>query len=112
MDRLYAWSHSQITLNNTKVKYIRCSTHKRSEPEAHLTIGSGSVVDEIVVTSTGLAKFVTIDGVKTLVAECWSPSLIIKAGATVKKLDMNGRTMTDVKIEEGAIVGEIVNQAL
>ena len=112
VDRLYAWSHSQITLNNTKVKYIRCSTHKRSEPEAHLTIGSGSVVDEIVVTSTGLAKFVTIDGVKTLVAECWSPSLIIKAGATVKKLDMNGRTMTDVKIEEGATVGEIVNQAL
>ena len=111
VDRLYAWSHSKITLNNTAVKYIRCSTHKQSEPDAHLTIGSGSVVDEIVVTSTGLAKFVKIDGVKTLVAEYWSPSLTIKAGATVKKLDMNGRTMTDVKIEEGATVSEIVNKA-
>jgi hypothetical protein len=93
------------------VKYIRCSTHRNSEPDAHLTIGSGTVVDEIVVTSTGLAKLVTIDGVKTIVAEFWTPSLIIKAGATVKRLDMNGRTMEHVKIEEGATVGEIINQA-
>jgi hypothetical protein len=64
-----------------------------------------------MVSSTGLAKFVKIDGVKTLVAEYWSPSLIIKSGATVKKLDMNGRTMDDVKIEAGATVVEIVNQA-
>ena len=111
VDRLYAWSHAKITLNNTTVKYIRCSTHNHSEPEAHLTIGAGTVVDEIVVTSTGLAKFVKIDGVKTLVAEYWSPSLVIKSGATVKKLDMNGRTMDDVKIEAGATVVEIVNQA-
>ena len=111
VDRLYAWSHAKITLNNTTVKYIRCSTHNHSEPDAHLTIGAGTVVDEIVVTSTGLAKFVKIDGVKTLVAEYWSPSLVIKSGATVKKLDMNGRTMDDVKIEAGATVVEIVNQA-
>lgn len=111
VDRLYAWSHAKITLNNTTVKYIRCSTHNHSVPEAHLTIGAGTVVDEIVVTSTGLAKFVKIDGVKTLVAEYWSPSLVIKSGATVKKLDMNGRTMDDVKIEDGATVVEIVNQA-
>lgn len=111
VDRLYAWSHAKITLNNTAVKYIRCSTHNHSEPDAHLTIGAGTVVDEIMVTSTGLAKFVKIDGVKTLVAEYWSPSLVIKSGATVKKLDMNGRTMDDVKIEAGATVVEIVNQA-
>ena len=111
MDRLYAWSHAKITLNNTTVKYIRCSTHNHSEPDAHLTIGAGTVVDEIMVTSTGLAKFVKIDGVRTLVAEYWSPSLVIKSGATVKKLDMNGRTMDDVKIEAGATVVEIVNQA-
>ena len=111
VDRLYAWSHAKITLNNTTVKYIRCSTHNHSEPDAHLTIGAGTVVDEIMVTSTGLAKFVKIDGVKTLVAEYWSPSLVIKSGATVKKLDMNGRTMDDVKIEAGATVVEIVNQA-
>lgn len=111
VDRLYAWSHAKITLNNTTVKYIRCSTHNHSEPDAHLTIGPDTVVDEIMVTSTGLAKFVKIDGVKTLVAEYWSPSLVIKSGATVKKLDMNGRTMDDVKIEDGATVIEIVNQA-
>ena len=111
VDRLYAWSHAKITLNNTTVKYIRCSTHNHSVPDAHLTIGAGTVVDEIMVTSTGLAKFVKIDGVRTLVAEYWSPSLVIKSGATVKKLDMNGRTMDDVKIEAGATVVEIVNQA-
>ena len=115
VDRLYAWSHSQITLKDTKMKYIRCSTHHNSKPKAHLTIDAGSVVDEIVVSSTGLAKFQTIDGKKTLVAENWAPSLIIKAGATVKRLDMNGRQSIDkngnlsVIIEEGAVVEEIVN---
>ena len=111
VDRLYAWSHSKITLNKTAVKYIRCSTHRQSESSAHLTIGEGSVVDEIVVTSTGLAKFIYVDGVRTLTAELWPPRLIIKAGATVKKLDMNGRQINDVLIEEGATVGEIINQA-
>ncbi len=115
VDKLYAWSHSQITLKDTKMKYIRCSTHHNSEPKAHLTIDAGSVVDEIVVTSTNLAKFQTIDGKKTLVAEKWAPSLIIKAGATVKRLDMNGRQSIDkygnlsVIIEDGAVVEEIVN---
>ena len=115
VDKLYAWSHSQITLKNTKMKYIRCSTHHNSEPKAHLTIDAGSVVDEIVVTSTETAKFQTIDGKKTLVAKQWAPSLIIKAGATVKRLDMNGRQSIDkygnlsVIIEEGAVVEEIVN---
>ena len=111
VDRLYAWSHSQVTLNNSTLKYIRCSTHKKSYDKAHLTIGPGTVVDEIVVSSSGLAKFVKIDGVKTLTAEPWSPSLIIKSGATVKKLDLNGRPDEDVLIEDGAIVQEIVNKA-
>ena len=111
VDRIYAWSHSKITLNNSTVKYIRCSTHKKSEKDSHLTIGPGTVVDEIFVSSSGLAKFVKIDGVKTLTADPWSPCLIIKAGATVKKLDYNGRTNEDVIIEEGAVVEEIVNLA-
>lgn len=115
IDKLYAWSHSQITLKDTKMKYIRCSTHHNSEPKAHLTIDAGSVVDEIVVTSTAMATFKTIDGKKTLTANVWAPSLIIKAGATVKRLDMNGRPSLDkygnlsVIIEDGAIVEEIVN---
>lgn len=111
VDNLYAWSHSQIILNNSTVKYIRCSTHKKSESTSHLTIGPGTVVDEIFVTSSKEAKIVTIDGKKTLTATPWSPSIIIKAGATVKKLDYNGRTNEDVYIEEGAVVSEIVNLA-
>lgn len=115
VDRLYAWSHSQITLNNTYMKYIRCSTHHNSDANAHLTIDAGSVVDEIMVTSSGLAQVKVIDGVKTLTATSWAPSLIIKAGAEVKVLDMNGRPSLDkygnlsVIIEDGAIVGKILN---
>ncbi len=111
VDRIYAWSHSQITLNNSTVKYIRCSTHKKSESDSHLTIGAGTVVDEIFVSSSGLAKFVKVDGVKILTADPWSPRLIIKSGATVKKLDFNGRPNEDVIIEDGAVVNEIVNLA-
>lgn len=123
VDAMYAWSHSQITLKDTKIKYLRCSTHNQSDSSAHLTIDDGSVVDEIVVSSTGLAKFATIDGKKTLTADIWAPKLIIKAGAHVKKLDMNGRSrwnkiqgsdewesMPDVIIEDGAIVDEIINE--
>ena len=125
VDAMYAWSHSQITLKDTKVKYLRCSTHNQSQAESHLTIDAGSVVDEIVVTSSGLAKFVTIEGKKTLTADLWAPKLIIKAGAHVKKLDMNGRSRwnyntiadervyesaPDVIIEAGAVVDEIINE--
>ena len=108
---MYAWSHSQITLKNTKVDYIRCSTHKKSYSASHLTLEAGTEVGEIFVSSSGLAKFVTIDGKKTLTAEKWGPSLIIKSGAKVTRLDMNGRTSEDVLIEEGAVVGEIINKA-
>ena len=119
VDRLYAWSHSMITLTNSTLKYIRCSTHHNSYAPAHLTIGEGTVVDEICVTSSGLAKRVKdengnwhwIDDP----ANRWAPSLIIKAGAHVKRLDMNFRPSLDkygnlsIIIEEGAIVDEIVN---
>ncbi|MBQ8865460.1 MAG: hypothetical protein IJ020_04920 [Bacteroidaceae bacterium] len=119
VDRLYAWSHSMITLNDTKLKYIRCSTHHNSFADAHLTVGPGTVVDEIFVTSSGLAKrakdengqYHWIDDP----ANRWAPSIIVKAGAVVKRLDMNNRPSLDkygnlsVIIEEGATVGEIVN---
>ncbi len=111
VDRIYAWSHSRITINDSEIGYIRCSTHKKANKASHLTIGSGTVVDEIVVTSSGAARFATIDGVKTLTATPWSPSIIIKAGAKVNRLDYNGRTAEDVIIEEGAIIGEVVNLA-
>lgn len=121
VDRLYAWSHSMITLTNSKLMYIRCSTHNNSYSKAHLTIGPGTVVDEIVVTSSGLAKKVKDENGKYHwiddPANRWAPSLIIKSGATVNVLDMNGRKYydkdgnLDVIIEEGAIVKEIINLA-
>lgn len=109
ISNLYAWSHSQITLKNTKVDYIRCSTHKKSYKVSHLTVDAGSEVGEIFVTSSGVQKFVTIDGVKTLTADPWSPCLIVKAGAKVGVIDYNGRPIEDVIIEEGAQVGEVKN---
>ena len=119
---MYAWSHSQVTLKDTKVKYIRCSTHNQTVRDAHLTIDEGSVVDEIFVTSTGLAKkskdengkYHWIDDEENR----WAPSLIIKAGAEVKVLNMNGRSRydtngnLDVIIEAGANIGEIINEKL
>lgn len=119
VDRMYAWSHSQITLINTKVKYIRCSTHNQTAPDSHLTIDTGSVVDEIFVTSSGEAKKSKDENGKyhwiDLETNRWAPSLIIKAGAEVKVLNMNGRSRydkngnLDVIIEEGAKIGEIIN---
>jgi hypothetical protein len=46
-----------------------------------------------------------------MTADPWSPSLVIKAGAKVGRLDMNGRKLDDVVIEEGAYIAEIVNVA-
>lgn len=108
---LYTWSHSKVTINNSEIDYIRCSTHKKASKTSHLTIGPGTVVNEIVATSSGSAKVVTVNGKKTLTAAPWSPCIIIKAGAIVKKLDYNGRTAEDVIIEDGAVIGEIVNLA-
>lgn len=121
VDALYAWSHSQITINNSQFNYIRCSTHNYSDKNAHLTIGQGTVVDKIVVTSsTGAKAAVGEDGKNHWVDhpdKIEAPSLIIKSGATVKVLDMNNRKFydkegnLDVVIENGAIVEEIINLA-
>ena len=86
-----------------------------------MTNGAGTVVDKIVVTSSIGAKAATgddgknhwIDDPSSRVA----PKLIIKSGATVNVLDMNGRKYydkndnLDVIIEDGAIVREIINLA-
>ena len=47
--KLYAWSHIQITLTNSKINYLRCSTHNQTEKNAHVTIGEGCEIDEIFV---------------------------------------------------------------
>ena len=118
VDKLFAWSHAQITLNNSTFKYIRCATHRNTVSTSHLTIGAGTVVDEIVVSSSNLAAREKDENGKwhwTDKTNKWAPSLIIKAGATVKRLDMNNRPSIDkygnlsVIIEEGAVVEEIVN---
>lgn len=109
ISRLYAWSHSKITLKNTKVEYIRCSTHKKRY-DSYLVIDAGSEVEEIFVTSSNQQNVKREDGKYVLyLPEYWSPSIIIKAGAKVGKIDFNGRTIEDVEIEEGAEIGEMVN---
>ena len=115
---MYAWSHSQVTLNNTNVEYLRCSTHNQSDSKAHLTINAGCTIETIVVTSSSTAqRYKDSEGKTHWTATPWAPSLIIKAGATVKVLDMNGRSRydkngnLDLVIEEGAIVESIINEA-
>ena len=118
ISRMYAWSHVQITINNSHIEYIRCSTHNNSQHDSNLTIGEGSEVDTIFVTSSDLAKRIKDENGKTHwnPNNMWSPSLIIKSGAKVGVLNMNGRSRydkngnLDVIIEEGAIVGEILNE--
>lgn len=116
---MYAWSHSQITLNNTKVEYLRCSTHNQSDSNAHVTINAGSEVETIFVSSSSTAKSYTgDDGRKHWKATPWAPSLIIKSGAKIGTLDMNGRGRYDVNgnldvvIEDGAIIDSIINEAV
>jgi hypothetical protein len=116
---MYAWSHSQITLNNTKVEYLRCSTHNQSDSNAHVTINAGSEVETIFVSSSSTAKSYTgDDGRKHWTATPWAPSLIIKSGAKIGTLDMNGRGRYDVNgnldvvIEDGAIIDSIINEAV
>ncbi len=111
---LYAWSHSAITINDSNVNHITCGTHDQHSEIAHLTIGAGTTVKEIVVTSQG--EFKKVDGKN--VENPRAPVLIIKSGATVDVLDMNGRGRVGattgevtVKIEEGATVKSIINEA-
>lgn len=118
ISRMYVWSHVEITLLNTKVDYIRCSAHNQTKKDSHLTIGSGCEIKKIFVSSSGLAKRIKDENGKTHwdPNNMWSPSLIIKSGAKVDVLDMNGRSRRDangnldVIIEEGATVGQIINE--
>ena len=110
---IYAWSHSMVTIKNSKVNHITCATHDQYK-ESHLTIDAGTTVKEIVVTSQG--EFKKVDGKN--VENPRAPVLIIKSGATVEVLDMNGRgrigTISGVEtliIEEGATVKSIINEA-
>ncbi len=115
--RIYAWSHSLVTLKDTKVDYIRCSTHNQTHTTAHLTIDAGSEIETIVVSSSGTtSSYKDENGNRHWTATPWAPSLIIKAGATVNVLDMNGRSRydkdgnLDVIIEDGATVNSIINE--
>lgn len=118
ISRMYAWSHVKITILNSHIEYIRCSTHNQTMKDSHLTIGEGSVIDTICVSSSTTAKRIKDENGKTHwdPNNMWSPSLIIKAGAEVKLLDMNGRSRydsngnLDVIIEDGAVIGEILNE--
>ena len=97
ISRMYAWSHVKITILNSHIEYIRCSTHNQTMKDSHLTIGEGTEVDTIFVSSSNLAKRYKDEEGNTHwdPSNMWSPSLIIKSGAKVKVLDMNGRSRYD-----------------
>ena len=117
ISRMYAWSHVKITILNSHIEYIRCSTHNHTMKDSHLTIGEGTEVDTIFVSSSNMAKKYKDEAGNYHwdPSNMWSPSLIIKSGAKVKVLDMNGRSRydsngnLDVIIEEGAVVEQIIN---
>ena len=117
ISRMYAWSHVKITILNSHIEYIRCSTHNQTMKDSHLTIGEGTEVDTIFVSSSNMAKKYKDEAGNYHwdPSNMWSPSLIIKSGAKVKVLDMNGRSRydsngnLDVIIEEGAVVEQIIN---
>lgn len=113
---IYAWSHSMVTIKNSKVNHITCGTHDEYK-ESHLTIEAGTTVKEIVVTSQG--NPIPLGGGK-YAENPRAPVLIIKSGATVDVLDMNGRGRIGIQtrknevtviIEEGATVKSIINEA-
>ena len=127
--RLYSWSHVNGTITNSKIDYVRCSTHNQTEKKSQLIIGEGCEINEIFISSSGLAKSkIGNDGKRHWVdsdENKWAPSIVIKAGAKVKLLDMNGRgrynwsvvsgnrvyeSNPDVIIEEGAIIEQIINE--
>lgn len=105
-----------VTINDSDINHITCGTHDEYK-ESHLTIGAGTTVKEIVVTSQG--NPIPLGGGK-YAEDKRAPVLIIKSGATVDVLDMNGRGrigrqtkegQVTVIIEEGATVKSIINEA-
>ena len=94
---MYVWSQAQAIINGTaekpsKIGYIRTAALKTSSINGYLSIGANTIVDELEVTpSTGYKRIVKI-----------------LAGAHVKKLKLNGHSIDNVTIEEGAIVDEII----
>ena len=93
---MYAWQTSKVTLDKCTVGYLRARTCLYTASNSgSLTIGEGTTVGELdVMTNKAFEKN--------------GPAITIKAGATVKNLKLNGRTLEKyVIIEEGATVEKI-----
>lgn len=94
---MYVWSQAQAIITGTvdkpsEIGYIRTAALKAGKTDGYLSIGANTIVDELEVTpSSGYKRIVKI-----------------LAGAHVKKLKLNGHSQSDVTIEDGAIVDEII----
>lgn len=85
---MYLWAKAVMTINNAEVDVI-----DNLITTGHLEIGDGSIVNRINMNGTNAYK----------------PDVTVKAGATVKVLDISKVTnFTDIIIEEGAIVETVI----
>ena len=98
---MYAWQTAKVTLKDCIVGTIRSrSCSYQTNNSGKLVIDSGTTVDELdVLTNTYFESYVEKLGLP----------IVIKAGATVKTLKLNGRQLNKyVLIEEGAVVNKII----
>jgi hypothetical protein len=85
---IYLWAKAVMTINNAEVDVIDTLT-----TTGHLEIASGTTVNRINMNGTNAYK----------------PDVTIKAGATVKTLDLTKITnLTDIVIEDGATVETVL----
>ena len=83
---MYVWEQANVTITNSKIGYIRNAAINLNGWK--LAIGENTVVDQIDSSAP----------------KSYIPSLHIKSGATVKKLNMNNQSMAGLVIEPGASV--------
>ena len=98
---MYAWQTAKVTLKDCIVGTIRSrSCSYQTNNSGKLVIDSGTTVDELdVLTNTYFESYVEKLGLP----------IVIKAGATVKTLKLNGRQLNKyVLIEEGAVVNKFI----
>lgn len=97
----------------TTLKYSeigRISVHNHGK----LNVSEGSKINQII-TQALVAGKITIEGGAEVtsmnvnqLSDKYPPKVDIKSGATIETLDLNSIVTTNIKIEEGAIIGKII----
>ena len=97
----------------TTLKYSeigRISVHNHGK----LNVSEGSKINQIIAQALVAGK-ITIEGGAEVTSmnvnqysNSYPPKVDIKSGATIETLDLNSIKTTNIKIEEGAIIGKII----